>query len=609
MTNPFTHNPFRTRSDVAVAVRDLVAPLLAYFSEGSARVCLGKTGARHDDAAAELEAFARPLWGLAPLAAGGGDFAHWSMWREGLANGTDPDHPEYWGDLEDIEQRLVEMAAIGFALCLVPDRLWTPLSSDRQRNVAAYLQTAHRCTFANNNWKFFRILIGMGLRRLGLSVDSDLEKAYLNELDDFYLGGGWYRDGPAPDIDHYNAFAFHFYGLVYAAHHPDSSRAAAYRERATAFAGDIRHWYAPDGAALPFGRSLTYRFAHAAFWGALAYAGLEALPWSEIKGYYLRNLRWWAAKPIFDRDGILSIGFGYPNLLMSEDYNAPGSPYWAMKAFLPLALPDDHPFWTAEETVPEAFTKPVPLQKKGMVVQHLPGHHVALASGPSKSAMRHVAEKYAKFAYSTRYGFSVETDDRQFEVAAADNMLCLSKDGMHLRMRERNIETLIADNQLYARWRPFSDVEIETWLIPVNIWHLRIHQVNTPCMLETIEGGFAIAKPDYRAWQEVVLNASVEIKTASDVSAVFGFDHRLGFVHSPLPNTNLMAGRTLVPQLRGRLEPGRTRLACAVFAGPNEAGKPLPHPPEPPSINALRRLFRNQGRQAVVPCQPLTKIK
>ena len=46
---------------------------------------------------------------------------------------------------------------------------------------------------------------------------------------------------------------------------------------------------------------------------------------------------------------MLSIGYGYPNLFMCESYNSAGSPYWALKAFLPLALPEDHPFWTAEE--------------------------------------------------------------------------------------------------------------------------------------------------------------------------------------------------------------------------------------------------------------------
>ena len=43
---------------------------------------------------------------------------------------------------------------------------------------------------------------------------------------------------------------------------------------------------------------------------------------------------------MFDRDGILTIGYCYPQMYMAERYNAPGSPYWGMKSFLLLALPD-----------------------------------------------------------------------------------------------------------------------------------------------------------------------------------------------------------------------------------------------------------------------------
>jgi hypothetical protein len=46
-----------------------------------------------------------------PLVAGGGEFDHWDRWCEGLANGTDPDHPEYWGACErGPDQRMVEEA-------------------------------------------------------------------------------------------------------------------------------------------------------------------------------------------------------------------------------------------------------------------------------------------------------------------------------------------------------------------------------------------------------------------------------------------------------------------------------------------------------------------
>src|SRR5690349_17385703 len=114
--NPLRGNPLLTRDDLARAVQDLFAPLLPYFSEGGARVRLSASSAHFDRAAADLEGFARPLWGIVPLVAGGYDFPHWNLYRRGLANGTDPHHGEYWGDVRDRDQRQVELAAIGFAL-------------------------------------------------------------------------------------------------------------------------------------------------------------------------------------------------------------------------------------------------------------------------------------------------------------------------------------------------------------------------------------------------------------------------------------------------------------------------------------------------------------
>ena len=335
-------NPLRSRADVEAALRASFAPLLPFFSEGGARVRLNGAAAHFDRTAADLEGFARPLWGLVPLAAGGGQFAHWELYRRGLANGTDPDHPEYWGPVTSTDQRMVELAAIGLAMRMVPEHIWEPLDARAKANIAAYLIEARRHAYANNNWKFFRVLVDLGLERCGIAFDRALTTAYLDELDGFYLGDGWYRDGIARRIDHYIPFAMHFYGLLYARLSTgDAARVARLVERAQLFARDIRHWFDDEGGALAFGRSLTYRYACGGVWGALAYAGVEALPWGEIKGHYLRHLRWWSRLPIADRDGILSVGYGYPNLFMSESYNSAGSPYWAFKAFLPLALPGE----------------------------------------------------------------------------------------------------------------------------------------------------------------------------------------------------------------------------------------------------------------------------
>ncbi|MEJ2029224.1 MAG: DUF2264 domain-containing protein [Maritimibacter sp.] len=594
---PLSTNPLKSRDDVACAVRDLYAPLIPYTSPGGARVTLSPAAAHFDRAAADLEGFARPLWGLAPLAAGGGSFAHWDSFRRGLANGTDPDHPEYWGDVGDMDQRQVELAAIGFALALAKPQLWDPLDARAKANIAAYLTAARNRNYVDNNWKFFRILTDIGLKNCGTKTDRAGHESYLDDLEGFYLGDGWYRDGPQRSAEHYIPFAFHFYGLITAVLGDDPARAGTYRSRARNFAEEMRHWYAPDGSALPFGRSLTYRFAHAGFWGALAYADVEALPWGEIKGYYLRNLRWWAKQPIFDRDGVLSIGYAYPNLLVSESYNSAGSPYWAMKAFLPLALPETHPFWQADEAPAPKLSSPAPLPRPGMVAQHLDGHIVALSAGQEHIQWRGGPEKYAKFAYSTRYGFSVEADERHFDWAAMDNMLGLSDDGLHFRVRESNDAVMIAGTTLYARWHPWEDVEVETWLVPQDPWHLRLHRITTPRKLQLIEGGFAVARPDFGKWQEQVSDANGQVISGNDISAIHGFDSRRARIAKPLPNTNLMVAKTLVPQLIGELAPGSHTLSCAVLAGLNSTGllQALNTLPAAPDEEALRLRIATEG--------------
>ncbi|UHS58282.1 DUF2264 domain-containing protein [Agrobacterium vaccinii] len=601
--NPLFNNPLLTRDDLAKAVMDLFNPLLPYFSEGGARVRLSATGAIFDYPAAELEGFARPLWGIVPLAAGGYDFPHWDLYRRGLANGTNPDHAEYWGDVSNRNQRLVELAAIGFALAMVPQHIWNPLSETDKQVVAAYLVAAREREFVDNNWKFFRVLIDLGLERVGVAFDTSKTHAYLDELEAFDIGDGWYRDGPVRRVDHYVPFAMHFYGLIYTVlANGDDARKARLLQRSKRFASDIRHWFGPDGASLAFGRSQTYRFAAGGFWGGLAFANLEALQWSQIKGYYMRHIRWWAKLPICDRDGVLSIGYGYPNLLMSESYNSPCSPYWALKFFLPLALPDDHPFWAAEEAEPETFFEPVPLQKPGMVAFHTPGNVVILSSGQQHEKMRGAQEKYSKFVYSTRYAFNIEADDRHFAAASFDGMLGLSDDGVHFRTRETMEEALIAGDILYSRWRPWTDVTIETWLVPRNPWHIRLHRIRTPRPLQTSEGGFAIERADFNRDRTEEGEGRAVCYGQTDTSAVIDLStdiQRIGLCHQAIANTNLIHPRTLVPQLRGTITRGETLLitACMALPANTAAEAALAALPVAPDLSALEEMFRRDGRR------------
>ncbi len=418
----------------------------------------------------------------------------------------------------------------------------------------------------------------MGLRTVGEEYDESKMLSALDRLDEFYLGDGWYSDGDTPQRDYYIPFAMHYYALIYAtyARENDAERVQRYRDRARAFAQDFIHWFASNGSSIPYGRSLTYRFAQGAFWGSLAFANIEALPWGVIKGLFLRHIRYWSQQPIFNSDGTLSIGYNYPNLNMAEQYNSPGSPYWAMKFFLPLAIPDPHPFWQAEELPLPDLAREKYQEHPHMILTRdaTNSQVVALAGGQSAPWARHGGEKYAKFAYSTAFGFSVPTGKRGLTQVAADSMLALSDDGEYYRVRETILAFKHEMGTLYSRWQPMPHVEVETWLIPHLLWHLRVHHIRNDYTLWSAEGGFAVNRNgDHPLRLKGIQESGEGFAWTSYLSGASGIRDLLGQRHGEIvrvdPNSNLIAQRTLLPTLLAKLDAGEHWLACSVLVDTN----------------------------------------
>ncbi|EMA38009.1 DUF2264 domain-containing protein [Halococcus hamelinensis] len=571
--DPVADNPLRTRDDFQRAVGQLFEPLSAHFSPGKARVRPMASGAHFPDVAAELEGFARPLWGIVPLGAQG-EFDRWELFREGLVNGTDPSHEEYWGTAGDHSQKHVEMAAIGVGLALTPEHLWEPLSEVERDRLVAWLNQINDAELPDCNWLFFRVMVNVGLRSVGARHDWERTQDSLDRLESFYRGDGWYTDGPASDrspVDYYLPWAMHFYGLVYAtvAGEADPERAERFRARAETFASHHVHWFAEDGRALPYGRSLTYRFAQASFWGGLAFAGLDPLPWGVIRGLWARNVRWWLDQPIFTDGGLLSVGYRYPSIKMSEDYNSPNSPYWAMKAFFPLALSADHPFWqAAEEPLPDLPTRIVQ-PEAGKVICRADDHLFAL-SLPQDST--HGREKYTKFAYSTEFGFSVAGRSPGPGRAGHDSALALSLDGDQFKTPGSLTATEMEGTTVVSRWEPWNGVRVDSWVAPALPSHVRLHRLVSDRTIHTEEGGFALDRTgdDGTEFTHETGDGTALARYPNGMSAIasLGTD-RSATVIDGEPNTNLHHSRTVVPTLRETYEPGEHWFGSAVRASPD----------------------------------------
>ena len=545
----------QTKADFAALMHRFLDPLKPLYSAGGARLHLGDTGVTYDRNAIELEAFSRPLWALVPFWAGGGSDPEFEqLYRRGLASGTDPKNPEYWGTTGEYDQCYVEMAAIACGILTTPEKLWTPLSDTEKRNLAAWLGQINAHTIPDCNWQFFRILVNLALKSVAMPYSPELLEDGLCKIDSYYSGDGWSTDGASVQKDYYIPWAIQYYGLLYSkfAADTDPQRAALYRQRAELFAQQFVYWFDQNGSALPFGRSLSYRFAQNSFWAACIWAGLEPLPLPVMKGLIVRNFQWWLGQKIFDRDGILTIGYCYPQMYMAERYNAPGSPYWGMKSFLLLALPEEHPFWSAEAAPLPALDKLKPMPYANMLVQRRHGRVTAYAAGVNEGhGHGQFPEKYAKFAYDTRFGFCASRSREVLHQAAPDSMLAFVIDD-NVFVRKVSKSWKIEKGQVWSQWSPFPGIEDTTTITPTANGHRRRHQIHSQWACEAYDCGFAI--PNFApGYTEMVDDTAAEaqctgmrcrVQGAGGQGVVIGCDPNTSLYH---PNVHLPAVRYAIP--------------------------------------------------------------
>jgi hypothetical protein len=462
-------------------------------------------------------------------------------------------------------------------LAIAPEVFWSPLSAKAKCDLASWLKGIEHATMYDDNWHFFVILVQEGLRRVGIRIDPDSREFHLNQIDNYYLGDGWYGDGPEGFVDHYNGYAFHTYGLLFASleNESDCPRVRTYVDRARSNAETFRYWFGDDGSAVPFGRSMIYRFGMASMWGALAVAGIEALPWSEIRGLWARHVRSWLGKSITDEAGRLTLGYANSNALVVEEYSSPNSPYWAMKALLPLSLPENHPFWQAEEAPFAEVAPTVSVPTASFIAHRRRGHAILLPGATQVDSLRNAADKYGKFAYSSEFGFAVESDRWLHLGYAGDNVLALSPDGRHWRVREGIIDRIIAGGGLSTRWSPWEECLIETVQVFLGEWELRAHRIESRRQFEAIESGFAL--PCFHSLRDQPIDHSGRAIHRTEVAVSALLDQsggRISGIRQVMPNTNLVSAYSSVPVLKSQVEAGVTVLAALVYAQPGEIDIP-----------------------------------
>ena len=348
------------RAWLAAYADRLLAGVRPYASPSGSLITLPGEPGGYGTAVDGLEGFARTflLAGFRLAGENGADPTGLAeRYAAGLAAGTDPAHPERWTRPEEHGQAKVEAASLALILDMTRPWIWDRLSPDVQERTVEYLASVvGDPDYPDNNWVWFRIVVETFLRSVGGPFSADDMVHDLAAHDRFHRPGGWFADGPERSFDHYAGWALHLYPALWermtgaaevasAAGDDLATRSAADREHLARYLDDALALVGSDGGPLIQGRSLTYRFAAAAPFWAGAFAGVGHP--GQLREAATRIVRHFAEHDVPGPAGLLTLGWHRPWRPIAQRYSGPGSPYWASKGLLGLALPASHEVWTA----------------------------------------------------------------------------------------------------------------------------------------------------------------------------------------------------------------------------------------------------------------------
>ncbi|MEU4240035.1 DUF2264 domain-containing protein [Actinoplanes sp. NPDC026619] len=349
------NSPERTRDDWLLLADRMLAAARRHASPGHARITPPGAEGGYGRAIDGLEGFARTflLAGFRLAGERGNGLDELAEWyATGLSTGTDPHAPDRWTRLDEHGQAKVEAASIALILDLTRPWIWDRLKPSAQEQIVEYLSpVVGDQDYPQTNWVWFRLVVQTFLRSVGGPWSGTDMVADLETHDSLRRADGWLADGSTRAYDHYNGWALHVYPILWSrmsgAADLATSRRAGYVADLDRFLQDAITMIGADGSPLIQGRSLTYRFAAAAPFWAGALAEVPSTAPGALRHAADRIVHHFADRGAPDADGLLSLGWHAPWRRLAQSYSGPGSPYWASKGLLGIALPADHPVWTA----------------------------------------------------------------------------------------------------------------------------------------------------------------------------------------------------------------------------------------------------------------------
>ena len=309
---------------------------------------------------AYLEVLGRTMSGIAPwLNLEGGDVHEVALRNEfrqlalkSIANAVNPNANDYVEWYKG-SQPLVDASYLALTFLRCP-WLWEHLSETTRGQVVDGFKLTRKVTPVYNNWLLFSGMIEAFFCKFGYEWDGMRVDYAFRQTELWYVGDGYYSDGPQFHLDNYNSYVIHPYlakmSEVFADKVPVlkdlTDKIKARNER---YAIIQERLINSDGSYPATGRSIVYRGA--AFQHLADMALRKQLP-EQLKPAQIRCAltavikKTMLAPGTYTKDGWLNIGICGSQPDLADVYNNTGSLYICSNIFLPLGLRDTDEFWS-----------------------------------------------------------------------------------------------------------------------------------------------------------------------------------------------------------------------------------------------------------------------
>ena len=313
-----------------------------------------------------MECFGRLMAGVAPWLTLPDDATAEGKQRKQLRewalasykNAVDPQNPDYlcWGIGG---QNLVDAAYIAESFLRAYDTLWKPLDEVTKKRYLKEFAKLRHIDPPYTNWLLFSSTIESFMAKAGGDFDEYRVNSACRKVEEWYVGDGWYADGPVFAFDYYSSYVFHpmYLETLQAMVDAKVNSRLDYQKyydrelkRCQKYSIILERFISPEGTFPAFGRSIPYRMATMQPLALMAW--YQKLPKDLSNGQVRAALtkvlhRMFDQENNFNEKGYLSIGFcGNAQKNVADWYTNNGSLYMTTLAFMPLGLPADHPFWT-----------------------------------------------------------------------------------------------------------------------------------------------------------------------------------------------------------------------------------------------------------------------